>query len=279
MQVTLPKQPRIKEKGTNRAVFEISDLYPGYGVTVGNALRRALYSSLPGAAITKVKIKGAPHEFSTLPGVLEDVLEIILNLKQVYFKLHGDESQVATIKVKGSRKVTGSDIDTPSQLEVINKNVHIATITAKEARFEIELTVDLGLGYMPIELQKKERVEIGTIALDATYTPVRKVNFEVENMRVGDRTDYDRLIIEIVTNGTVSPEDALEYASHILVQHFELSGSFDKPAQAGKPARSGGKTKTTKAKEKKKAVKPKTKKSPVKAEKTATKPKTKPKKK
>jgi len=279
MQVTLPKQPRIKEKGTNRAVFEISDLYPGYGVTVGNALRRALYSSLPGAAITKVKIKGAPHEFSTLPGVLEDVLEIILNLKQVYFKLHGDESQVATIKVKGSRKVTAGDIDTPSQLEVVNKNAHIATLTAKDASFELEITVDVGLGYMPIELQKKERVEIGTIALDATYTPVRKVNFEVENMRVGDRTDYDRLVIEVVTNGTVSPEDALEYASHILVQHFELSGSFDKPVRADKPARGGVKAKTTKATAKKKTAKPNTKKTPVKAGKTAAKSKAKPKKK
>lgn len=129
MQVTLPKPPKIKEEDENRAVFEIEDLYPGYGVTLGNALRRVLYSSLPGAAITQVKIKGAPHEFSSLSGILEDVLEITLNLKQVSFKLHGEEAQTAVIKVKGDKKITAKDIDSPSQIEVVNPDAHIATIT------------------------------------------------------------------------------------------------------------------------------------------------------
>lgn len=224
MQITLPKSPRIKEQSGDRAVFEIEELYPGYGVTVGNALRRVLYSSLPGAAITQVKLKGAPHEFSTLPGVLEDVLEITLNVKQIYVKLHGDEPQVATIKAKGARKVTAGDIDAPSQVEVLNKDAHIATLTSKDAQFEAELMIEPGLGYVRVEQQQKGRAGIGTIPLDAIFTPVRKVNFEVENMRVADRTDYNRLILEIVTNGTISPQDALAYASKLLCQHFTMAG-------------------------------------------------------
>ncbi len=224
MQITLPKPPRIKEQSGDRAVFEIEELYPGYGVTVGNALRRVLYSSLPGAAIAQVKLKGAPHEFSTLPGVLEDVLEITLNLKQIYVKLYGDEPQVATIKAKGVRKVTAGDIDAPSQVEILNKDAHIATLTSKDAQFEAEFSIEPGLGYVRVEQQQKGRAGIGTIPLDVIFTPVRKVNFEVENMRVGDRTDYNRLILEIVTNGTISPQDALGYASKLLCQHFEMMG-------------------------------------------------------
>ncbi|MFY9457317.1 MAG: DNA-directed RNA polymerase subunit alpha [Candidatus Spechtbacterales bacterium] len=228
MQITLPKPPKIKEHSENRAVFEIEDLYPGYGVTVGNALRRVLYSSLPGAAITKVKIKGAPHEFSTLPGVLEDVLEITLNLKQIFIKLHGDEPQSATIKVKGARKVTAADIEAPSQVEVINKDAHIATVTGRDARFEVELTIEPGLGYIPVEQQQKEGAEIGAIPLDAIFTPMRKVNFESENMRVGERTNFNRLRLEIITNGAISPQEALEYACNLLVDHFRIAGQFEK---------------------------------------------------
>lgn len=263
MQITLPKHPQIKEGDGNRAVFEILELYPGYGVTVGNALRRVLYSSLPGAAITKIKIKGAPHEFSTLPGVLEDVLEIILNLKGVYFKLHGDEEQVATIKIKGAHKVIAKDIETPSQLEVINKDVHIATLTSKDANLEIELRIEPGLGFIPVENQKKERVEIGTIATDAIYTPVRKVNFEVENMRVGDRTDYDKLILEVVTNGAISPEEALERAAELLIQHFEIVGTLTKPAKEQELTKKADKKKKIKASDKKTTTK--TEKSPAKS--------------
>lgn len=224
MQISLPKPPKIKEQSGDRAVFEIEELYPGYGVTLGNALRRVLYSSLPGAAITQVKLKGAPHEFSTLQGVLEDVLEITLNLKQIYVKLHGDEPQVATIKVKGAQKVQAGDIDTPSQVEILNKDAHIATLTSKDAQFEAEILIEPGLGYARVERLQKGRAGIGAIPLDAIFTPVRKVNFEVENMRVSDRTDYNRLILEIVTNGTISPQDALAYASNLLCQHFQMTG-------------------------------------------------------
>lgn len=226
MQVTLPKPTKIQSRGESEAVFEIQELYPGYGVTIGNALRRVLYSSLPGAAITKVKIKGAPHEFSTLNGVLEDVLEIILNLKQVNFKLHGDEPQIVKIKVKKGKEIKAKDIELPSQVEVANKDAHIATLSSKDASFEAEMTVEAGMGFVAAEEQKKEKVDIGTIPLDAIFTPMRKVNFEVENMRVGDRTDYNRLRIEVATNGTISPEEAFVYATNLLTSHFVSIGNI-----------------------------------------------------
>ncbi len=247
MQITLPNPPKIKEQSENRAVFEIEGLYPGYGVTIGNALRRALYSSLPGAAITQIKIKGAPHEFSTLPGVLEDLLEITLNLKQIYVKLHGDEPQAASIKVKGVKKITAADIECPSQVEIVNKSAHIATLTSKDAKFEAELTIEPGLGYIPVEKRQKGSADIGSIPLDAIFTPMRKVNFESENMRVGDRTDYNRLRIEVVTNGTISPQEAMEYAANILADHFTIAGSFvkrvEKDKVADKPKKSVAKNK------------------------------------
>lgn len=230
MQISLPKTPKIKEADESRAVFEIEELYPGYGVTIGNALRRVLYSSLPGAAITQVKIKGAPHEFSTLSGVLEDILEITLNLKHVYVRLHGDEPQTVFIKTRGPRKVTAADINVPSQVEVVNKDAHIATLTSKNSRFEAELLVESGFGYVPTEQQQKGRAEIGGIPLDAIFTPMRKVNFEVENMRVGDRTDYNRLRVEVVTNGTISPQEAFAYAAKLLLKHFDVVGRFEEKA-------------------------------------------------
>lgn len=253
MQITLPNPPKIKEQSENRAVFEIEGLYPGYGVTLGNALRRVLYSSVPGAAITQIKIKGAPHEFSTLPGVLEDILEITLNLKQVYVKLHGDEPQTASIKAKGAKKITAADIECPSQVEIANKDAHIATLTSKDAKFEAELTIEPGLGYIPVEKRQKASSSIGAIPLDAIFTPMRKVNFESENMRVGDRTDYNRLSIEIVTNGTTSPQEALEYAANLLVQHFTIAGSFvKKPEKVKKTEKAKKSAIKNKPKEKKK---------------------------
>jgi len=251
MQVSLPKPPKIKEQSENRAVFVIEELYPGYGPTIGNTLRRVLYSSLPGAAITQVKIKGAPHEFSTLPGVLEDILEITLNLKQVYVKLHGDEPQTAAIKVKGINEIRASDIVVPSQVEIINKDAHIATLTSKGAQFEAELVIERGLGYMPVEQRQKGRKEIGAIPLDAIFTPMKKVNFEVENMRVGDRTDYNRLLLEVVTNGTISPQDALLHAANLLDRHFRVVAELGAAEEGKKAVRSkkspknAGKRKTT----------------------------------
>jgi len=220
--IPLPLQPKIIEKKGNFARFEIEGLYPGYGVTVGNSLRRVLLSSLPGAAITQMKIKGVPHEFSTIPGVLEDVILIMQNLKQLRFKIFTDEPQKATLKVKGEKEVKGSDFELPAQAELVNKDCHIATLTDKKAELEMEIQIEKGLGYSPREARKKEKLEIGAIPVDAIFTPTKRVSYKIENMRVGERTDFDRLFLEIETDGTISPEEAVFLASDILVKHFSL---------------------------------------------------------
>jgi len=218
----LPSQPKIIEKKGNKAVFQIEGLYPGYGVTIGNSLRRVLLSSLPGAAATRMKIAGIQHEFSTIPGVLEDVIEIILNLKQLRFKLFTSEPQKATLKVKGEREVKASDFELPSQVEIVNKTAHIATLTSKKAELEMEIQIEKGLGYQPRESRENEKLEIGEISLDSIFTPVKRVSYQIENMRVGKRTDFDRLNLEIETDGQLSPEQAFSQASEILVKHFSL---------------------------------------------------------
>lgn len=220
--IPLPKPPKVIEKKDNRAVFEIEGLYPGYGITIGNSLRRVLLSSLEGAAITQVKIKGVQHEFSTIPGILEDVLSIVLNLKQVRCKMYSAEPQKMELAVKGVKEVKASDFKAPSQIEIINKDVHIANLTSKNASLEMEVVVERGIGYIPAEQRKKEKLEIGTIALDAIFSPVRKVAFRTENMRVGERTDFNRLFLEVETDGTMSPEEAVVQASEILVGHFSI---------------------------------------------------------
>ncbi len=234
--IPLPLQPKVVEKKGNSAIFEFEGLYPGYGVTIGNSLRRVLLSSLPGAAVTQVKIKNTQHEFSTIPGVREDVINILLNIKQLRFKLYGEESQKAKLSVKGAKTVKGSAFQLPSQVELMNKEASVATLTAKTAHLEIEILIEKGLGYEPAEIRKKGKMEIGTIALDAIFTPVRKVSYRVENMRVGERTDFDRLSIELETDGTVTPEEALSEAAGILVKHFGLLGeAFKKVAAEAAP--------------------------------------------
>lgn len=220
--ISLPFQPKILEKKDNFARFEIEGLYPGYGITIGNSLRRVLLSSLQGTAVTFVKIKGASHEFTTIPGVLEDMITITLNLKQLRFKLYTEEPLKISLKTKGEKEIKGSDFDLPSQAELINKDVHIATVTDKKVEFEMEITVEKGIGYQPAERRKKEKLEIGMMALDAIFTPVRRVSYRVENMRVGDRTDFDRIYLDLQTDGSIAPEEALFQASEILVNHFSL---------------------------------------------------------
>ncbi len=215
-------KPKIIEKKGNKATFEIEALYPGYGVTIGNSLRRVLLSSLPGAAVTQMKIKGVSHEFSTIPGVLEDVISIMLNLKQMRFKIFSDEPQKAILETKGEKKIKGSDFKLSSQVELINKDVHIAALTEKKAELEMEILIEKGIGYQPKELKKREKLEIGAIPLDAIFSPVRKVAFKVENMRVGERTDFDKINLEIETDGALKPEEALFQASDILIKHFSL---------------------------------------------------------
>jgi len=258
--ISLPLKPKIIEKKGNWVRFEIEALYPGYGVTVGNSLRRVLLSSLSGAAVTQMKIKGVPHQFSTIPGVLEDVILIMQNLKQLRFKIYSKEAQKGYLKIKGERKVKGSDFKLPSQLELMNKNCHIATLTTKSAELEIEIQVEKGIGYVPQEARKKEKLEIGAILLDAIFTPVRRVSFKVENMRVGKRTDFDRLFLEIETDGTLTPQEAFCQASEILVDHFSLITTTFKGEETKKiekKVKTKKKSKTTGKKDEKKKKKSK----------------------
>ncbi len=220
--IPLPNPPKIVKEKNNFSQFEIEGLYPGYGVTIGNALRRALLSSLEGSAVTQVKIKGVHHEFSTIPGVLEDVINIILNLKKLRFKLFSQEPQRATLRAKGKKEVKGSDFEFPTQVELVNKDAPICTLTDKKSEIEIEIQIAQGIGYEPVERRKKEKLEIGVIPLDAIFTPVRNVSFRIENMRVGKRTDFDRLFLDIETDGTITPNEAFARASEILVKHFSL---------------------------------------------------------
>lgn len=218
--ITLPSKPRIVSEEGVQGVYEIDSLYPGYGHTLGNSLRRIILSSLPGASVTQVKIEGVPHEFATVEGMRETVMEMLLNLKRVHFVLHGDEPQTISLSAKGTTEVTAKDFKLPSQVEIQNPDQHIADLSGK-ASLEIEATIDRGLGYVSREVLSKEKVNIGTIALDATFTPIRRVNYEVENMRVGDRTDYNRLRIFIETNDTISPREALENSIEIMIHQLK----------------------------------------------------------
>lgn len=224
--VTLPSKPRVIKEEEFSGVFEIDGLYPGYGHTLGNSLRRIILSSLPGAAITQVKIDGVDHEFSTLEGVKEDVITILLNLKRIRLAMHSDTPLTLTLKASGERTVTAGDITMPSQVTILNPEQKIAEITAKGTTLNMEITVEHGLGYVPREVHQKDKVDIGTIALDAVFTPIRRVNYEVENMRVGDRTDYNRLRIFIETDGTLSPRQALENSIEIMVHQLKAIIGF-----------------------------------------------------
>lgn len=220
--ILLPSPPKIIQKGKHQAVFEVHGLYPGYGVTIGNALRRVLLSSLEGVAVTEVKIKGADHEFSTIKGVLEDAIMILLNLKNLRFKIYDGNEQKIELKVKGEKEVKGSDFNLPSQVKLANPDLHIATITDKKTELEIEIKLEKGVGYEPKDQRHIKKTEIGAIALDAIFTPIKNVNFNVENMRVGERTDFDKLSLEIETDGTITPEEAFFQACEILIKHFSL---------------------------------------------------------
>lgn len=201
--------------------FVVEPLERGYGTTLGNAMRRILLSSLPGAAVTSVKIDGVLHEFSTIPNVKEDVVEVILNLKGLAIKLDGDGPKTATIDVTGPAIVTGADIRSDGSVEVISTDHHIATVS-EGGRLYMELTVDKGRGYVSADKNKHANQPIGVIPIDSIYTPIKRVNYYIENTRVGQITDYDKLTLEIWTNGTIDPEDAVSLSSKILIEHFKL---------------------------------------------------------
>jgi len=236
--ITLPSKPRIVSEEGMQGVYEIDSLYPGYGHTLGNSLRRIILSSLPGAAVTQVKIEGIQHEFATIEGMRETVMELLLNLKRVHFVLHGDEPQVISLKISGTKEITAKDFKLPSQVEISNPDQHIADLSGKGS-LELEATIERGLGYIPREVLTKEKVDIGTIALDATFTPIRRVNYEVENMRVGDRTDFNRLRILIETNGTLAPRKALEQSIEIMIHQLSAIIGFQESAREASADGSG----------------------------------------
>lgn len=223
--IQLPSKPIVVEEEGNSGHYQIDGLYPGYGHTLGNSLRRIILSSIPGATITSVKIAGVSHEFATMEGVREDVIGVILNLKKINLRLHSDEPQTLTLKVSGPKEVTAADIEAPSQVEIISTDEHIASVTGKQT-LDIEMTVERGLGYIPKEELQKERVDSGVISLDAVFTPVRRVNYEVENMRVGDRTDFNRLKIFIETNGTIEAREVLERAIIVMIEQLKAIVDF-----------------------------------------------------
>lgn len=201
--------------------FVIEPLERGYGITLGNSLRRILLSSLPGAAVTSIKIDGVQHEYSTIPGVVEDVTEIVLNIKELALKLHSDEPQTIRIEAEGEGEVRAGDIIASQDVEIINKDLRIATLD-RGGRLSMEMTVERGRGYVPAERNKKPNQAIGVIPVDSIFTPIRRVNYSVENTRVGQMTNYDKLSLDIWTNGTVKPEEAASLAAKILSQHLSL---------------------------------------------------------
>ncbi len=223
--IALPSKPRVVNESERSGTYEIDGLYPGYGYTLGNSLRRIILSSLPGAAVTHVKIPGVAHEFSTIEGVKEDVVTILLNIRKIRLKLTTDEPQTITLSVKGPKAVTAADLKLPGQVEILNPDQHIADVTGKGS-FELELRAERGLGYIPKEEHQKERVEIGSIALDAIFSPIRRANYEVENMRVGDRTDFNRLRILIETDGTLAPREALETSITTMIHQLKAVVGF-----------------------------------------------------
>ena len=206
----------------NEMIVAIEPLYSGYGLTIGNALRRVLLSSLSGGAVIAVKIKGADHEFSTLPYVEEDVVDIILNLKQLKFNIHTDEPVKVMLRAKGEKAVTGADIEGTHEVDVSTPKAHICTMTNKNAQVEMELTVRRGRGYFSTEMHEGDKPEVGTILVDATFTPVRNVALHVENARVGQMTNFNRVILTIETDGSITAKEAVEQSAQILIDQFKM---------------------------------------------------------
>ena len=216
-----------KGKDENVATIIIEPLMPGYGLTLGHALRRILLSSLSGAAITSVKINDVSHEFSTIKGVKEDVVDIILNLKNIRFKMHSDEPVTIKLSKKGPGQVKAGDFDKNSSIEIINKDQLIANLD-KSGKIICEAIVKKGTGYEPVEKRKDEKLPHGTIAVDSIFTPVKKIHYNVENTRVGGMTNYDKIILDITTDGSITPEKAFYTANKILIEHFEKISNGEK---------------------------------------------------
>jgi DNA-directed RNA polymerase subunit alpha len=230
--IQLPELKPVQEEG-NKSTFAIEPLHSGYGMTLGNSLRRVILSSLGGAAVTAVKIDTVAHEFSTIDGVKEDVVEIILNLKKLRFRVYSDEPQFLVLTASGKGEVTAAQVKTTSDVEIVNPDQLLATLNNDKVKLGMEIKVEKGRGYVPVENREAEKLEVGMIAVDALYSPVQRVRYSVENTRVGQMTDLDRLVMEIETDGTITPHDAIRQAAEILVEHFQVvAGNLIKDATA-----------------------------------------------
>lgn len=217
--IILPSKPRAILEEVNKGVFEIDGLLPGYGYTLGNSLRRVILSSLRGSAVTAVKIEGVSHEFSTIEGIKEDVITILLNLKNIRFAMESDEPQKVTLSVKGPKIITAADIEAKGSVSILNTDQYICEITTKTT-LNIEFTIERGLGFVSREQHHKQKAEIGTLFLDAIFSPIRRVSYDVEEMRVGDKTNFNRLRMTIETDGTISPRTALEQSVNIMIHQL-----------------------------------------------------------
>jgi len=254
--ITFPQKPKYSKTGENSGKFEILGCYPGYGTTLGNALRRVLLSSLSGAALTSVKIRGISHEFSAISGVLEDVVQIILNLKKIRLRMEEEGPVRISLNAKGEGKITAKSIKCPSGVEIVNKDQIIATLTDKKVEFEMEMEANKGLGYIPVEQQQRDDKEIGVIAIDAIYTPIRRVNYLVENMRVGKRTDFNKITLDIETDGSITPEEAFKKSIDILVGQFSALGELFVEEKASEKAEKSEAKEEKKEEEKEEAEDP-----------------------
>ena len=223
LEITLPRIKNTKTQG-NYASYDIEPLEAGYGMTLGNALRRVLLSSLPGAAVTSIRIDGVQHEFQDIPHVMEDVTEIVLNVKKLRLRSFSDHAVSMRLEVSGERVVTAADIMAPSTIEIVNPDLYIATLDNENARLDMELVIENGKGYVPAD--SKVDQPIGVIPVDAIYTPVQKVNYTVEHTRVGQMTNFDKIVLDIWTDGTITPDEALRQSADILVRHFTQLANY-----------------------------------------------------
>jgi len=246
-EIILPEIKNIKES-ENYGVFSIEPLYPGYGMTVGNSLRRVMLSSLPGAAVTAVKVKGANHEFTTIDGVKEDALSVILNLKMLRVKIHQGDKHRLTLNIKGSKEVKASDIKANADVEIMNGDLYLFTVNDSKAEIEMEIEVETGRGYVTAE-ERKDKRPIGEITVDSLFTPIEKVSYLVENTRVGQATNFDKITFHITTDGSVSPREAMTDAAKILVEQFSLIAGDREPTKMKEKKSSGLTRKDDKAEE------------------------------
>lgn len=221
-QIPLPDKITVNDKKDNNYQVVIEPFYPGFGVTIANALRRVLLSSLPGGAVTSFKIDGVQHEFDTIDGIKEDVVEIMLNLKKLRVHVFSDEPVKLSLSVKGEKIVTAKDISKNSDVEIVSPELVIATLTEKTSKLDMEITVEKGLGYETVEQREKQKLEIGTIAIDSSFSPVLNVGYNIENVRVGKMTNYEKVVFNILTDGTIDAEEAIKSAATILKDHFDI---------------------------------------------------------